>query len=129
MILDRVTSLADLAFRGKTDRLYRQLAIITASYYGRPDLTWKEAMLFLNKVSVEGNPCSCANVVRDVNYNRELVKNDFVERPEQMELDEQDKKKVISYSDWLEKKRAEELDNWYGYQYIDNRDCYYRTNT
>lgn len=84
-------------------------------------------MLFLHKVAAENNPNSCANVVRDINSYRDYVKEDFVERPEQLELTEVDKRQIISYSDWLENKRREELDNWYGYGYINNRDAYYRT--
>lgn len=68
MTLDRVTSLADLAFKGKTDKYYRQLAIITAAFYGKGDLNWKGAIAFLNQVAIDNNPRSCESVVRDVNY-------------------------------------------------------------
>ena len=124
MAIDRVTSLADLAFRGRTDKRYRHLAVLTSVYYGKPDLAYKEAMLFLHRVAEGEGDGTCANIVRDLNYNRELVKDDWQEPPEQLELTPQpQKKKVISYSDGL----YDERDGWYGNNYRSNYDNYYYT--
>ena len=123
MVIDRVTSLADLAFRGKTDKRFRHLAVISATIYGKAELTYKEAMTFLHEVATnEGG--SCTNVVRDINYNRELVKDDWQEPPEppeQLELTPQPQKKRIMYSDWL----LDDRDNSNSYR--SNYDNYYYT--
>ena len=127
MVIDRVTSLADLAFRGKTDKRYRHLAVLTATYYGKADLSWEKAMKLLHEVAATQDGGTCTNIVRDVNYNRELVKDDWQEPPEQLELTPQpQKKKVISYSDWL----YDERDSWANQGYRSNHDNYYYiTNT
>ena len=124
MVIDRVTSLADLAFRGKTDKRFRHLAVLTTVYYGKKELTYKEAMAFLHEFAVNNDGGSCVNIVRDLNYNRELVKDDWVEPPEQLELTPQpQKKEIISYSEWL----YDERDKWYGNSYRSNYDNYYYT--
>ena len=127
MVIERVTSLADLAFRGKASKRYRHLAVLTAAYYGKPDLSWEKAMTLLHEVAATQDGGTCTNIVRDVNYNRELVKDDWQEPPEQLELKPQpQKKKVISYSDWL----YDERDSWgnQGYRNIADN-YYYITNT
>src|SRR5271169_3805320 len=86
MILDRVTSLADLAFRGKMNKYYRQVAILVAAYYGVPNKTWGEAITCLHKVATIEGHSSCADIVRGANYFRDKVGKDFVEQPEQLEL-------------------------------------------
>ena len=114
MILDRVTSLADLAFRGRTNKYYRQLAILVAGYYGKSDLIWKDAIAFLQAVaSTDGY---CGYVVKNANDFREYCKEDFVERPEQLELTPQPQKKVVKYHDWVYKQKVStcgENDGWY----------------
>jgi len=121
--------LADLAFRGKTDKRYRHLAVLTAVYYGKPDLNWKKAMALLCDVAATQDNGHCANIVRDVNYNRELVKDDWIEPlepPEQLELKPHPQKKnVISYSDWLYDQR----DKWSDNSYRSNYDNYYYITT
>ena len=127
MVIERVTSLADLAFRGKTDKHYRHLAVLTANYYGRADLSWEKAMALLHEVASQDSG-TCVNVVRDVNYNRECVTDNWIEPPEQLELTPQpQKKKVISYSDWL----YDERDIWGNQRYYCNPDnnYYITTNT
>lgn len=122
MILDRVTSLADLAFRGRTNKHYRQLAIIVAGYYGKSDLTWKDAIAHLQGIASGDNNCS--EIVRNAHYFRESCKETFVERPEQLELTPQPKKKIISCdddNDWWYKQKISTWDNdddgWSSYNY------------
>ena len=126
MILDKVTSLADLAFRGKTNKYYRQLAIIVANYYGKSDSTWKDAIEHLQKIASVSN--YCLDIVRNANYFRNHCKETFVERPEQLELTPQpQKKEVISHSSILY-----ELCNAVNPGYQNNYDYdydYYITNT
>jgi hypothetical protein len=98
---------------------------LTSVYYGKPDLAYKEAMLFLHRVAEGEGDGTCANIVRDLNYNRELVKDDWQEPPEQLELTPQpQKKKIITYSDWL---YAEQRDSWNNQRYYCNPDNYYYT--
>ena len=97
MTLDRVTSLANLVFKGKKDKYYRQLAILVSGYYGRPDLMWKDAIIYLQEIATQktGEGC-CAGIIENANSLRGRCKETFVERPEQLDLTLQPKKKVVS---------------------------------
>lgn len=119
MVMDRVTSLADLAFRGRTDKRYRHLAVLTVSYYGKPNLSWEKAMTLLHELAISRNGnLSCANIVRDVNYNRELVIDDWQEPLEQLELHPQPQNNIISHSEWLYKDMYNyRQDDYYTYTY------------
>lgn len=138
MILDAVTSLADLAFRGRTDKRYRQLAVLTATvYYGRVSLTtWKMAISFLHEVATNAGNVSCDSVVIDVNYNREYIKNDWIEPPEppeQLELRPQPqilKKKATLNNSSLYNYLYDEQSSWWDHTYgsQNNPYNYYTTN-
>ena len=97
MTLDRVTSLADLAFKGKKNKYYRQLAILVADYYGKSDVTWKDAINYLQEIAIQktGEGC-CVGITENANLFRGRCRETFVERPEQLDLTLQPKKKVVS---------------------------------
>ena len=77
MTLDSVTSLADLAFKAKTNKYYRKLVILTAQWLGYPDATTYElAMDTLYRVAHRYNPNDCLPVVRQVNNRRSDIKED-----------------------------------------------------
>jgi len=81
MTLDNVTSLADLEFRVKTNKYYKQLAIKTAKRcYGgysaemnKKLKIYEEALAFLHKISIQHNPDSCTSIVAELNYNSDKI--------------------------------------------------------
>jgi len=81
MTLDSVTSLADLEFRVKTNKYYKQMAIKTAKRcYGgysaemnKKLKIYEEALAFLHKISIQHNPDSCASIVAELNCIRDKI--------------------------------------------------------
>lgn len=73
MTLDKVSSLADLEFRVKSNKYYKQLAILGAkrccgsSVKLKEIKTYEQAIAFLHDVSIKHNPNSCSAVVQEVN--------------------------------------------------------------
>lgn len=79
MKLDAVTSLADLAFKAKTNKYYQQLTIIVYRYLisGTPPLGgWSEALESLNNYSIHCSPNDCKEVVQYTNDLRIRVKEE-----------------------------------------------------
>ena len=78
-MLPRVTSLFDLFNKARTNKLYEQLAIIAARNLGGSIQTLDEAEKWLN---MNANDCgSCAGVVEEVNFCRDLVKDESYPQP------------------------------------------------
>lgn len=78
MTLDKVTSLADLAFKAKTNKYYRQLAVIGSAYFrgnslyrvqGKPvkDEVYAEALDFLVRQYKSDGYDNCSTVVQRLN--------------------------------------------------------------
>jgi len=73
MTLVKVTSLADLVFKAKSDKYYKQLALLGARRCCNSDakaraLTTHEKVIeFLYTVSANHNPDSCSAVVQEIN--------------------------------------------------------------
>jgi hypothetical protein len=78
MKLDCVTSLADLAFKAKTNKYYQQLVMLAYYRYvfnsTGTQPTWEEALKSVNDVSVSYSPRSCCDVVFGINELRGAVK-------------------------------------------------------
>ena len=84
MRLDPITSLADLEFKAKTNKYYKQLAILGAEYMyivGTKPPSFEEAMDGLCKIAKEHNPNSCGSICATVNEVRNRVKEDVPPRP------------------------------------------------
>jgi hypothetical protein len=78
MTLERITSLADLVFKAKTNKYYKQLAIISARHLDiseHPE-TYEQAIIIIAKVTLKHNPDSCSDVVDAINSYRYDVKED-----------------------------------------------------
>jgi hypothetical protein len=93
MTLDKVTSLADLAFKAKTNKYYRQLAVIASLYLrgnsfyriqGRPvkDESYAEAMEFLVRHYKDDGYEDCSTVVQRLNELRGEVIKEPEPKPE-----------------------------------------------
>lgn len=78
MILSRVTSLADLVFKAKTNKYYKILAIITAEYLegSLKQKTYENAMNTLYRVARTHNPDTCFDIVETINSFRDKVEKD-----------------------------------------------------
>ena len=78
MTLDKITSLADLVFRAKTNKYYKKLAIMTAEWIGYTrQTTYEIALNSLYKVAAIGE-AGCQPVVNAVNN----LRSDLQEDPE-----------------------------------------------
>jgi len=111
MVLDKVTSLADLAFRGKTNKYYRQLACVAASSYGYFGLTWKGSLEKLNNASLNYDRDSCQAVIDDINTFANEINEDWIEPLEDAKPVEPAKESI-----WV---NIDKDEGWYGggYQY------------
>lgn len=87
MTLDKITSLADLEFRIKTNKYYKQMALLGAKRCcNTPSkiallTTHEKVMEFLHKVSVEHNVNSCSAVVAEINACRSKIVEDVAPSP------------------------------------------------
>lgn len=83
MTLDRITSLADLAFKARTNKYYEQLVMIAYRYLinSANKVGCIEALESLNNVSVNYNPISCHSTVEQINGLRSRVKKEVVPKP------------------------------------------------
>ena len=82
MNLEKITSLADLVFKAKTNKYYKQLAIIAARHFVStadgdeiPE-TYEQSIIVIAKVTLENDPNSCSDVVDAINCYRYDVKED-----------------------------------------------------
>lgn len=119
MTLDRVTSLADLVFRAKTNKYYKKLAIITAEWLGyNCQTTYEIALNSLYKVAATQGEAGCQPVVNAVNNLRSDIQEDpepvavpIVDESIKKEKDEQLLKKKEeakeSVSNWVTWERDE----------------------
>ena len=76
MTINKVTSLADLEFKAKTDRHYQQLAILgcrSLDYNSRVK-TYPAAIRRLHAIALGNNPDSCETVIHHVNQNCNKIK-------------------------------------------------------
>ena len=112
MILDKVTSLADLAFKGETNKHYRQLACLTAVSYGWYDVTWKKALEKLNNASLNYDSTSCETVTVDANRCLEEIREDWIEPLEDTKPAEPEEHIIEINTDKINK---EIYDGWYGW--------------
>lgn len=86
MTLDKVTSLADLEFKVKTNKYYKQLALLGAKRCCsnmtklKALTTHEKVMEFLHRVSTDHNPGSCSAVVQEINHCCDKIKEE-VETP------------------------------------------------
>ena len=79
MTLDKITSLADLVFRAKTNKYYKKLAIMTAEWLGYTrQTTYEIALNTLYKVAATQGEAGCQPVVNAVNN----LRSDLQEDPE-----------------------------------------------
>ena len=79
MKLDCVTSLADLAFRAKSNKYYQRLIILAYRWYIKEpnyNIEWYEALTLINLKSICVNPLSCKEFVRGINSLRGHVENE-----------------------------------------------------
>ena len=76
MTINKVTSLADLEFKAKTDRHYQQLAILGCKSldYNSRVKTYPAAIRRLHKIAFENNPECCSAVIHHVNQNCNKIK-------------------------------------------------------
>ncbi len=76
MTITKVTSLADLEFKAKTDRHYQQLAILGCKSldYNSCVKTYPAAIRRLHKIAFENNPECCSAVIHHVNQNCNKIK-------------------------------------------------------
>jgi hypothetical protein len=82
MTLDRITSLADLAFKARTNKYYEQLVMIAYRYLiSGIKVGCIEALESLNNMSVNYNPLSCHSTVEQINDLRSRVKEEVVPKP------------------------------------------------
>jgi CBS domain-containing protein len=71
MFLEKITSLADLVFKAKTNKYYKKLAIMTAQWLGYDNqATYEIAMNTLYKVALLQGEKGCLPVVDAVNNLR-----------------------------------------------------------
>ena len=93
MTLDKVTSLADLVFKAKTNKYYRQLAVIASAYLrgnslyriqGRPvkDEAYAEALELLVRHYKDDGYEDCSTVVQRLNELRGEVVKEPEPKPE-----------------------------------------------
>jgi hypothetical protein len=74
MIIGAITSLADLSFKCKTSRRYRQLAILGCEHYGHLNVRdYIAAINRLNKIARHHNPNDCSAIVSGINWCRKLI--------------------------------------------------------
>jgi len=73
-MLPKVTSLFDLFNKARTNKLYEQLAIISASNLGGNVETLEQAEKWLNMTANDVGDCN--SVVAEINFCRDLVKDD-----------------------------------------------------
>ena len=76
MTLDKVTSLADLEFKAKTNKYYRQLDKMAAEqlFGSRYSETYEKAMRYLHNDAFYKD--GCASIVTDINYLRKNIEPD-----------------------------------------------------
>ena len=78
MTLDKITSLADLVFRAKTNKYYKKLAIMTAEWLGYTrQTTYEIALNTLYKVAATQGEAGCQPVVNAVNNLRSDLQEDL----------------------------------------------------
>jgi hypothetical protein len=78
MTLDKVTSLADLVFKAKTNKYYKKLAIMTVEWLGYGNQTTYEiALNSLYKVAANQGDSGCQPVVNAINNLRRDVQEDL----------------------------------------------------
>jgi hypothetical protein len=74
MTITKVTSLADLEFKAKTDRHYQQLAILGCKSFNCNIKTYPAAIRRLHEIAFENNPECCSTVINCVNQNCNKIK-------------------------------------------------------
>jgi len=87
MTLDKVTSLADLEFKAKTNKYYRQMArqgarrCCTSVAVANGLTTHEKVMEFLHQVSIKHDLNSCRAVVQEVNHCYNKIVEDVEPSP------------------------------------------------
>jgi hypothetical protein len=104
MTIDKVTSLADLAFKAKTNKYYKKLAIIAAEYLGGyfEQKTYEYAINTLYRVARFNDPNSCLSVVNAINNLRNRVEENpdpVVERLKNIKKEDMPYKDNISFNE------------------------------
>ena len=96
MTIDPITSLADLEFKAKTNKYYKQLAIIGCNQYmfgNKKVRTYPAAIKALHIISINHNPNSCDAVVYGVNSYRDKIRE--IKEPTSEELLKKQKNKEL----------------------------------